>query len=73
MNLEIVMLETEGSPVNTDPSVIRQDRADATSLNEAGEAQFKNTVPHGLLKNHTSSYIGETSNPRSIFRVRCAS
>jgi hypothetical protein len=39
------MRETEGSCVtNSDPSVIGQKRADATSLNEAGEAKFKNTV-----------------------------
>jgi hypothetical protein len=37
--------ETEGSLyTHGDPSVIRQDRADATSLNEAGEAQG-NPVP----------------------------
>jgi hypothetical protein len=34
---------------NTDPSVIRQNRANATSLNEAGEAKGKNTVWNTLF------------------------
>jgi hypothetical protein len=43
-------ISTEGScATNTDPSVIRQDRANAISLNEAGEAKFKNTVQYGVL------------------------
>jgi hypothetical protein len=49
---------TEGACANTDPSVIRQDRAvtpmrascDATSLNEAGEANSKNTVWDAYLE-----------------------
>ncbi len=41
--LGVVMLETEGAPLtHGDPSVIRQNRADATS--PKGEDEFKNTV-----------------------------
>jgi hypothetical protein len=43
-------LETEGSVfAYHDPSVIRQDRADATSpINRGGK--FENTVQHGVLE-----------------------
>ncbi len=53
------MLETEGSVcVSGDPSVIRQDRADATSLNEAGEVKSEHRLERRFIKLEIRVYDG---------------